>query len=237
MKIAALLAGLALALTTTPFAQDAADEVDAVKEEFQDARREKALGIDKCLGWIERLYAVADANPGSDEGFDALELVRQISSSRKSRELQRAAEPALARIIDGYSDDLERMGPFLRRNAENDEVVQAVLAKTKSPGVAATAHVIEIATIIDLGYGGKIPDDKAQHALALCKKMDQEFAGVKTADGELFSEMIAGDRFQLEHLRIGMVAPDIVAKDLDGVEFKLSDYRGKVVVLDFWGNW
>ena len=43
--------------------------------------------------------------------------------------------------------------------------------------------------------------------------------------------------FELENLRIGMVAPDIVAKDLDGVEFKLSDYRGKVVVLDFWGNW
>ena len=23
----------------------------------------------------------------------------------------------------------------------------------------------------------------------------------------------------------------------DGVKFKLSDYRGKVVVLDFWGDW
>ena len=25
--------------------------------------------------------------------------------------------------------------------------------------------------------------------------------------------------------------------DLQGVDFKLSDYRGKVVVIDFWGNW
>jgi peroxiredoxin len=31
--------------------------------------------------------------------------------------------------------------------------------------------------------------------------------------------------------------PDIVAKDTDGVDFKLSDYRGKVVLLDFWGFW
>ena len=38
----------------------------------------------------------------------------------------------------------------------------------------------------------------------------------------------------LENLRIGMTAPDIADRDLDGVEFKLSDYRGKVVVLDFW---
>ena len=34
-----------------------------------------------------------------------------------------------------------------------------------------------------------------------------------------------------------MVAPDIEAPDLDGVTFKLSDYRGKVVVIDFWGDW
>ena len=48
---------------------------------------------------------------------------------------------------------------------------------------------------------------------------------------------IAAPKFERERLQVGMVAPDIVGKDLDGVEFKLSDYRGKVVVLDFWGDW
>ena len=33
------------------------------------------------------------------------------------------------------------------------------------------------------------------------------------------------------------LAPEIEGEDIDGVPFKLSDYRGKVVVLDFWGNW
>lgn len=32
-------------------------------------------------------------------------------------------------------------------------------------------------------------------------------------------------------------APEITGEDVDGTEFKLSDYRGKVVVLDFWGFW
>ena len=36
---------------------------------------------------------------------------------------------------------------------------------------------------------------------------------------------------------VGALAPEIAASDLDGVPFKLSDYRGKVVLLDFWGNW
>jgi hypothetical protein len=38
-------------------------------------------------------------------------------------------------------------------------------------------------------------------------------------------------------LAVGKQAPDFTAKDADGVTFKLSDYRGKVVVLDFWGFW
>ena len=38
-------------------------------------------------------------------------------------------------------------------------------------------------------------------------------------------------------LRVGMEAPEIAGEDIDGVSFKLSDYRGKVVLLDFWGNW
>jgi hypothetical protein len=38
-------------------------------------------------------------------------------------------------------------------------------------------------------------------------------------------------------LIVGCRAPDFEATDVDGVRFKLSDYRGKVVVLDFWGFW
>jgi|GEM_PF-1801395 len=36
---------------------------------------------------------------------------------------------------------------------------------------------------------------------------------------------------------VGNMAPEIRGQDVDGVAFKLSDYRGKVVLLDFWGDW
>lgn len=36
---------------------------------------------------------------------------------------------------------------------------------------------------------------------------------------------------------VGGIAPDIEGTDLDGVAFRLSDYRGKVVVVDFWAGW
>ena len=38
-------------------------------------------------------------------------------------------------------------------------------------------------------------------------------------------------------LAVGQEAPDFTTKDTDGIEFKLSDYRGKVVVIDDWGFW
>ena len=36
---------------------------------------------------------------------------------------------------------------------------------------------------------------------------------------------------------MGGTPADFEAQDVDNVAFKLSDYRGKVVLLDFWGNW
>ncbi len=35
----------------------------------------------------------------------------------------------------------------------------------------------------------------------------------------------------------GQMAPDFEAETLDGAKIKLSDYRGKVVLIDFWATW
>jgi hypothetical protein len=43
--------------------------------------------------------------------------------------------------------------------------------------------------------------------------------------------------FELDNLQVGCKAPEIEGADTDGVAFKLSDYRGKVILLDFWGFW
>jgi hypothetical protein len=46
-----------------------------------------------------------------------------------------------------------------------------------------------------------------------------------------------GRLFRHERLQVGMQVPDIETEDVEGQPFKLSDYAGKVVVLDFWGFW
>lgn len=38
-------------------------------------------------------------------------------------------------------------------------------------------------------------------------------------------------------IEVGNLAPDIIMKSPDGEEYKLSDLRGKVVLVDFWASW
>jgi hypothetical protein len=43
--------------------------------------------------------------------------------------------------------------------------------------------------------------------------------------------------FALERLQVGKVVPEIEGQDLDDQPIKLSDWRGTVIMLDFWGHW
>ncbi|MFD2598213.1 TlpA family protein disulfide reductase [Sphingobacterium corticis] len=50
---------------------------------------------------------------------------------------------------------------------------------------------------------------------------------------------VEDERVQAEVAKhaINQIAPDFELKDVDGKTIKLSDLRGKVVVLDFWATW
>jgi peroxiredoxin len=42
--------------------------------------------------------------------------------------------------------------------------------------------------------------------------------------------------FEFRRLLAGKEAPDIEGVDQDGKRFRLSDYKGQVVLLDFWNQ-
>jgi len=43
--------------------------------------------------------------------------------------------------------------------------------------------------------------------------------------------------YEAEYLQIGTKAAEIIGENVEGKPIKLSDFKGQVVVLDFWGFW
>ena len=70
------------------------------------------------------------------------------------------------------------------------------------------------------------------------EKADDLYAeAAKLSEGSEHAARLGAPVFEKERLQVGMEVPDIAAEDVDGVAFKLSDYRGKVVMIDYWGFW
>lgn len=63
---------------------------------------------------------------------------------------------------------------------------------------------------------------------------DAEIPVTYFGSGGKVGEKATAELFQIRHLAVGKVAPEIEGEDQDGKRFKLSDYRGKVVLLDIW---
>ena len=80
-----------------------------------------------------------------------------------------------------------------------------------------------------LGNNRSLSDAQAERIADELSALKKEFPKQEAAlDKEIY---------KAKSLTIGRQAPEIEGVDVDGVSFKLSDYRGKVVVIDFWGDW
>ena len=69
---------------------------------------------------------------------------------------------------------------------------------------------------------------------------EEKFLGVDT-DGTPIPDTLAEAEAELlrslRHGTVGGTLPDVTGTRLDGVEERLSDYRGRIVLLDFWATW
>lgn len=78
-------------------------------------------------------------------------------------------------------------------------------------------------------YVGMIPDYRTTESL-----FDQLSARVKaTQAGKRMAEQLAN----LKKTDIGTIAPDFTQLDVTGKPVKLSDYKGRYVLIDFWASW
>jgi hypothetical protein len=166
--------------------------------------------------------------PGAPGGGPALQ--RELADLLVERF---ADSPLGTHAVDGISGLRWVLGSEVEEG-----LLRRVLECTTLPEVKVTATFALAQVLFDPAYtldeqGDLVAQPRADTAPArvLLESLQRDFAGSEEA------RRAAGLLFELDHLQVGMVAPDIEAVDQDGVAFKLSDYRGKVVLLVFWGFW
>ena len=82
-------------------------------------------------------------------------------------------------------------------------------------------------------WRSRTPCDMDREADKLLERVVAEFSDVVGADKRSLGDLARGELFQRRALAVGKVAPDIEGCDADGKRLRLSDYRGRVVVLTF----
>ena len=244
------------AAATQPDVAALQKEFEALQSEFEKAQSDfwASLPQDKD-GVITASEEQWAKNPEAEYGKRFVEFARRAGATEPGgRALKLALQmtegdvqaEVLEQLLDGFLDSpvledcLRNVGwmRMSRGTAFAAATLRGVRERTKNRAVKAAA-TFELAQVLDdnvfdAAVGGMPHTTKSgdhEQARALFVEVRDEFADTP------YAARAAGFLFELDHLQVGMVAPDIEAKDQDGVAFKLSDYRGKVVLLDFWGFW
>ena len=230
-------------------APDPQSRVDALVERYEQAQRAFYERLDQAGSEEEQMRLYEEENPlgGFVDEFKALaseldgdaaasawiwvvRLGPQHSRIDEARQAlgcltaQHVSSPTMAELA------LElRYGSYSLGRTSALAALRAIHAKTPIADVKATAQFV-LATVLMV----EPSQEEKVEARALLVELAEGAGDV----GEVrWADRAAATLFELDRLQIGMVAPDFEAVDQDGVAWKLSDYRGKVVVLDFWGFW
>lgn len=189
----------------------------------------------------EKAMALAKENPKDDVGFDALVYANSMA-------LGNAAMQAEARklIIENHLSNpkIEDVLLQISRKGRDYDValLKNVFEKNPSKTVKATVSFILAQRLKGEAESAKTKDadilPKFKEAMAAFEKVSEDYGDLtlKALRGKV-ADLAKKEIDAIKKSPIGKETPEIAAEDTDGTNFKISDYRGKVVLLDFWGHW
>jgi hypothetical protein len=204
-------------------------------EERQKVFQEKYPQADKFAG---RFLKLAEEHPKDPAALDALVWV--VTRAPFGPDGTKAFDLLAKDYVE--SPKVAQVCQALQYNQSPavDKFLRAVMDKNPSheaKGQAAYTLAFHLQQQADREGADRERSAKtAKEAEDLFEKVAKEYGDVKSYQGTL-ADAAKANLFEIRHLGIGKEAPEIKGDDIDGKAFKLSDYKGKVVVLDFWGNW
>lgn len=195
-----------------------ADPAEKFLPRFVDASKRYA-GLDEALPFLRWIVENAPTSRTGDE----IMLSEEAQSALDTILRDQIASKELGSFAAWLSWRGDRLGNERCRRALDRIIRDSPIASVQMVGLLSRAELT-------------VRDDDATDSQRTAAAEDLNRVIVESeSEGTVTRARSA--LFELEKLQLGLVAPDIEGKDLEGVAFKLSDYRGKVVVIDFWGDW
>jgi len=200
-----------------------------------DGEREKALA--KVDPLIARGIKIVEADPKDAVSLDTLMFLRGSKPEPPDQVV------ALLGEHHANNEKLHALLPTFAgsKSAAVQSLLRAVMAKAESKDAKGTASFVlakslnaKAESAVDAADASKF----GAEAEALLEKASKEYGDVKLGRGsETIKEVAEKALFEIRNLSIGKTAPEVISKDLEDKETKLTGLRGKVVVLDIWATW
>ena len=205
------------------------------------------LGVASGDGVAEANKLISQSRQNDVEAMTVLDLV---AGNLKEEGVPQVIEWV---IENGYAQERKKVGDLIWSLPKNDQLMvkyvqilsfygereqlEAVIKKLPNGNVNQKAR-FRLALLVaedaqrDLTLTDTQRAKENQTVVSILDKLREE----DDLD-ELLQRWIKDLKYKVTHLVVGCEAPEIEGFDQDGKKFRLSDYRGKVVLLPFWGIW
>ena len=212
-----------------------AGSLAALEREFE---KNDLRGPDGAEAFRARFEKLARDRAGSEDGLGAeLWLLRMTWWKRQEGTMATEACAQARRLMEEYgsSRQLGRIAEFhyLYGKDQVDAILSELMAVSPHDSVKAIAlHGRSVAA------RGSREEQTRAAAIPLLEKLQSQYGSLPwryITFGEIAEAMLSPH--PKESLQIGKIAPDIVGSNVVGRPMSLHEHRGKVVVLDFWGDW
>ncbi len=214
------------------------DEMEAAFETYVSAlaNRGEAEGDDKMpvpdarFGVLQKMDALAVGHIGKPEGadvamktfiwsamfeVDGAHLFDRFDRIAKYYPKHEGAEEIVVMVPDVY-----------RLSGSPDEWLGGLGAIARASEKKSTSAAAHFASGQLQFQNNKL--EEAKKSFQLSAKLDPDSEAGELAKGYVY---------EIEHLQIGMIAPDFTTTTVDGKNVSLKELRGRVVLIDFWATW
>ncbi len=231
------------------------ESISKIRQDFYEAKEDglASLEIDALS---DRALDFAKQAESRGSFWSAISLVAELCEAGSHEDVHESRAKALGMLVNRFSDAnrwsalvTDRFIPPLQRIpcekwheeiAAYDDLVNRLYASTTNDRVRAELLYSKARIRVKLNrLRDWLPEKDRRDAIELVKQIQASYGdllcpGSSGENSYTVGQRATFDLYELEHLYFGAQAPPTVGSDLNGQALDIANYKGNIVVLDFW---